>query len=34
MLPTVFKTGKQIDFDKFMKTYIQKNYGKKYFNFS
>jgi hypothetical protein len=28
MLPTVFKTSKQIDFDKLMKNYIIKNYGK------
>jgi len=28
MLPNIFKTGKQIDFQKVMKTYIIKNYGK------
>lgn len=28
MLPNVFKTSKTIDFDKLMKTYIIKNYGK------
>jgi hypothetical protein len=28
MLPTLFKTGKSIDFDKLMKAYIVKNYGK------
>lgn len=27
MLPNVFKTGKQIDFQKVMKAYIIKNYG-------
>ena len=28
MLPNVFKTSKSIDFDKLMKNYIIKNYGK------
>jgi hypothetical protein len=28
MLPNTFKTGKQIDFQKLMKAYIIKNYGK------
>ena len=34
MLPNNFKTSKSIDFDKLMKEYIVKNYGKtRPFNF-
>ena len=28
MLPNIFKTSKLVDFDKLMKNYIIKNYGK------
>lgn len=28
MLPNIFKTSKSIDFDRLMKNYILKNYGK------
>lgn len=28
MFPNVFKSSKSIDFDKLMKNYIVKNYGK------
>lgn len=33
MLPNVFKTSKSIDFDKLMKEYILKNYGKSEFKY-